>query len=85
MLKKIRILFLLPLFMGLSGCIGTVVGAVVDTTIEVVKIPFKVVGSAVDVVTGDDLTDLNESAASADLAPIDSEQAALQMENSEFK
>lgn len=85
MLKKIRILFLLPLFMGLSGCIGTVVGAVVDTTIEVVKIPFKVVGAAVDVVTGDDLTDLNESAASADLAPIDSEQAALQMENSEFK
>ena len=39
---------------GLSGCLGTVVGVVVDTTIEVVKIPFKVGAAVVDVVTDDD-------------------------------
>ncbi len=42
------------LLFSLSGCVGTVVGAVVDTAIEVVKIPVKVVGAAVDVVTEDD-------------------------------
>lgn len=85
MLRKIRVLLLLPLFLSLSACIGTVVGAVVDTTIEVVKIPFKVVGAAVDVVTGDELTDLSDSGSEQDQAPIDSEEAALKMENSEFK
>lgn len=45
----------LLLSMQLSGCIGTVVGAAVDTTIEVIKVPFKVVGAAADVVTGNDL------------------------------
>ena len=39
---------------GMSGCVGTLVGAVVDTTIEVAKIPFKVGGAVVDVVSGDD-------------------------------
>ena len=38
----------------LSNCVGIVVGAVVDTTIEVVKVPFKVVGAAVDLVIPDD-------------------------------
>lgn len=85
MLKKIRVLLLLPLFLSLTACIGTVVGAVVDTTIEVVKIPFKVVGAAVDVVTGDELTDLHDSGAEQGEAPVDSEEAALKMENSEFK
>lgn len=37
----------------LSACISTVVGAVVDTSIEIVKIPFKVVGAVVDVATPD--------------------------------
>jgi len=38
----------------LQGCVGTIVGAAVDTTIEVAKVPFKVAGAAVDVVTDDD-------------------------------
>lgn len=38
----------------LQGCVGTLVGAAVDTTIEVVKIPFKVGKAAVNVVVGDD-------------------------------
>lgn len=84
-LKKLKLLLLIPLFLSMSACIGTVIGAVVDTTIEVVKIPFKVVGAAVDVVTGDDLTDLSETGSSGSVAPIDSEQAALEMENSEFR
>lgn len=35
----------------LSGCVGKIVGAVVDTTIEVVKVPFKVGGALIDVAT----------------------------------
>ncbi len=38
----------------LVSCVGAVVGAAVDTTIEVVKIPFKVVGAAVDLAVPDD-------------------------------
>lgn len=40
--------------LALQGCVGTVVGAVVDTTIEVAKVPFKVVGAAVDLAIPDD-------------------------------
>ena len=45
----------LAVFMAiaLSGCVGALVGAAVDTTIEVAKVPFKVAGAAVDVVKGD--------------------------------
>lgn len=42
------------LMLCLSGCVGAVVGAVVDTTIEVVKVPFKVAGAAVDIIVPDD-------------------------------
>ncbi len=35
----------------LSACVGKVVGAAVDTTIEVAKVPFKVAGAAIDVAT----------------------------------
>ena len=38
----------------MSACAGTIVGTVADVTIEVVKVPFKVIGAAVDVVTDDD-------------------------------
>jgi len=38
----------------LSSCVGIVVGAVVDTTLEVAKVPFKVAGAAVDVIVPDD-------------------------------
>lgn len=46
---------LLSLFTSLllTSCVGAVVGAVVDTTIEVVKVPFKVAGAAVDLVIPD--------------------------------
>ena len=42
-------LIILTLLM-LSGCVSTVVGAVVDTAIEVAKVPFKVGGAVIDVV-----------------------------------
>lgn len=51
---KTRVLILLILFSTMTACVGTVVGTVVDVTIEAVKIPFKVVGAVVDVATGDD-------------------------------
>ena len=38
----------------LFSCVGAVVGAVVDTTIEVAKVPFKVAGAAVDLTVPDD-------------------------------
>ena len=44
---------LIGLSLLLFSCVGAVVGAAVDTTIEVVKIPFKVVGAAVDLVVPD--------------------------------
>lgn len=50
-LLKVAIFFAISLC--LSACVGKIVGAAVDTTIEVAKVPFKVVGAAVDVVTDD--------------------------------
>lgn len=52
--RKYRSLVLIALCLVLFSCVGTVVGAAVDTTIEVVKIPFKVVGAAVDLAVPDD-------------------------------
>ena len=37
-----------------GSCVGTIVGVAVDTTIEVAKVPFKVVGAAVDLAVPDD-------------------------------
>lgn len=39
---------------GLSGCIGTVIGTATDVVIQTAKVPFKVGGAVVDVVAGDD-------------------------------
>ena len=50
----------------LSACIGTVVGVVVDTTIEVVKIPFKVAGAVIDVATPDKSSDKKKSKSEPD-------------------
>ncbi len=44
----------LSIVMGVSGCISTIVGEAVDVSLEVAKVPFKVAGAVVDVVTGDD-------------------------------
>ena len=41
----------------LTGCLGTVVGTSADVAIEVVKVPFKVVGAAADLATGEDTED----------------------------
>ena len=49
-----RCLLVLVLSLQLQSCVGTIVGAAVDTTIEVVKVPFKVAGAAVDIVVPDD-------------------------------
>tara|TARA_R110002167_G_scaffold309482_1_gene514353 strand:+ start:370 stop:501 length:132 start_codon:yes stop_codon:yes gene_type:complete len=38
----------------LSGCLGAVVGTAVDVTLEVAKVPFKVAGAAIDVVSDGD-------------------------------
>ena len=52
--KRIMKTLLIALFcLCLQGCLGTIVGSTVDVAIEVVKIPFKVAGAAVDVVSGD--------------------------------
>ncbi len=52
--RKLLISGILLLSITSSGCVGAIVGAAVDTTIEVVKIPFKVVGAAVDLAIQDD-------------------------------
>jgi len=41
------------LSLTLGSCVGTIVGAAVDTTIEVAKVPFKVAGAAVDLAIPD--------------------------------
>ena len=52
-LKLIVVLFCASLLISiLASCMmGTVVGAAVDTTLEVAKVPFKVAGAAVELVT----------------------------------
>lgn len=44
----------LPLLLGLGGCLGTLVGTAADVAIEVAKVPFKVGGAAIEVLTEDD-------------------------------
>jgi hypothetical protein len=41
----------------LQGCLGTIVGNTVDVAIEVAKVPFKVGGAVIDVVSGGDKKD----------------------------
>lgn len=48
------------LCVSLSGCIGAVVGTVVDVGIEVAKVPFKVGKAVVDVATDDDEDDADK-------------------------
>ncbi len=52
--RKFRSLMLIALCLLLFSCVGAVVGAVVDATIEAAKVPFKVVGAAVDLAVPDD-------------------------------
>jgi hypothetical protein len=39
---------------ALQGCLGTIIGTTADVAIEVVKVPFKVTGAAIDLMTDDD-------------------------------
>lgn len=47
-------LLIMVLTMGLQGCAGLVIGAATDATIAVAKVPFKVGGAVLDIVTGDE-------------------------------
>ncbi len=52
--KKLSLaLMAMVTMLSMQGCISTIVGAVVDTTIEVAKVPFKVGGAIVDMATSD--------------------------------
>ncbi len=42
------------LCLALNSCVGAVVGVAVDTTVEVAKVPFKLVGAAADLAIPDD-------------------------------
>ena len=65
MYAHLRISLIIIISLGLQGCLGSIIGTTADVAIEVIKVPFKVGGAVVDVVTGDELTDtssqLNES------------------------
>jgi hypothetical protein len=52
--NNILVAFVLSLSLLLSGCVGTAIETVTDAAIAVAKVPFKVVGAAADVVSGDD-------------------------------
>jgi len=51
--NMIRNVLLALMFMQTAGCVGTIIGATTDAVIEVAKVPFKVAGAVVDVVTPD--------------------------------
>ena len=77
--KITNLITILFVCLSMTACISTLVGAVVDTTIAVVKIPFKVGAAIIDVVTPGDLTD--EQSESESEAFEDSDKAAVQMES----
>ena len=52
--RQLRSLVLVALCLVSFSCVGAIVGAAVDTTIEVVKVPFKVAGAAVALAVPDD-------------------------------
>jgi hypothetical protein len=52
-----RLLFMTVLCLALNSCVSAVLGVAVDTTIEVVKVPFKLVGAAADLAIPDGVDD----------------------------
>lgn len=48
-----RVICFFCITLALQSCVGMIVGAAVDTTIEVVKVPFKVAGAAIDLAVPD--------------------------------
>ncbi|HFD11631.1 MAG TPA: hypothetical protein ENJ32_04075 [Crenotrichaceae bacterium] len=60
-------MILVLLVPSLTGCVvKTIVGAAVDTAIEVAKVPFKVGGAVIDVVSNDEDSDDEEDEATSD-------------------
>ncbi len=55
--KILRLITIVSLMLMLQACVTTIVGAVVDTAIEVVKIPFKVGGAIIDAASSDKAQD----------------------------
>ena len=49
-----KLFCVISIFLSLQSCVGIIVGAAVDTTIEVAKVPFKVVSVAVNLDDDDD-------------------------------
>jgi hypothetical protein len=57
-LKTLALVFLIFLLQGCTALVvGAVVGTVATVAVEVVKVPFKVGGAVVDVVTDDEEED----------------------------
>lgn len=52
-----RAICILGISLVLQGCVGMIVGTAVDTTIAVVKVPFKVAGAAIDLAIPNDKED----------------------------
>jgi hypothetical protein len=59
--KPSKLLICVLFFLMLQGCLGTIVGNTVDVAIEVAKVPFKVGGAVIDVVSGGDKKDHDSS------------------------
>jgi len=49
-----QLLVMLGMLLMLNGCISTVVGAAVDVTTAVIKVPFQVGGAVIDAVSSDE-------------------------------
>ncbi len=59
--KPSKLLICVLFCLMLQGCLGTIVGNTVDVAIEVAKVPFKVGGAVIDVVSGGDKKDDDSS------------------------
>jgi uncharacterized membrane protein len=55
-----KLLLLCVMLLALNGCVAAVVGTAVGVAIEVVKVPFKVGGAVVDVISDGDGEDEDE-------------------------
>jgi len=52
--NKSKCIVLILICLLLSACVGKIFGTAVDTSIEVAKVPFKVVGAVVDLAIPDE-------------------------------
>jgi hypothetical protein len=59
--KLFKLLACVLFCLALQGCLGVIVGNTVDVAIEVAKVPFKVGGAVIDVVSGGEKKDGDSS------------------------